>query len=64
MRHREGAGAIEVITRLLDPCHKENSLGANVWMVLLQHTTGKATDGGRSVFPENPAKGKFLPGSK
>lgn len=64
MPHRKEAGAIKVITRLLDPYHEGNLLGANVWMVLQQHTIGKVKDGERSVFTGNLTKGKSLLGSK
>lgn len=61
---QRGSRSNRVITRFLDPCHKENLLDANIWMVLQQHIKGKAKDGERPVFTGNLTKGKLLPGHK
>lgn len=61
---QRGSRSNRVITRLLNSCHKENLLGANIWMVLQQHIKGKAKDGERPVFTGNLTKRKLLPGHK
>lgn len=62
---QRGRRSNRVISRLLDPCHKENLLDANIWMVL-NSTLKKRQKIGKGQFSLgiNLTKRELLPGHK